>query len=390
MCKEYKKIYVISILLYPILFSYYGGFLSFTLADVLYLPILMVGAYIIVAKKNRKANINSSWFCFFLYFIIYSLFIILINQRYDTLLKHLRYAVYLVSLAIYIPTFFDKDFSIKCIKIISRIIAVFAIIQAIGIYVFHKYIPGLFGFLNLSNTELLDYGTDYSEGILRVSSFFVEPAHLGAYLGCSLVVCLFSGYDSSSKLFSKTNDVLLILIALFFSVSSTAYIMAFFICGLALVEYFKKLKISKNSMITILLLFLICCITLFFISKTSIFTMFVDRTFHGEAKSYHDRTNGYDLIFYNQNVVNRLIGNGFIDNPTQKYIPSIPTLFWNLGTIGCLSYIIIFLKTFRCSRSSLNKMLLVAFIVLGTGTLAYFSYIIMLYFGFINAKDEGV
>ncbi len=387
---NFSKLFTISIILYPLFSLYSGGISSLTIADIVFLPLFGLG--LLRNQKNKENYYHNQWVIYVIYFIFYSLTIILYDGQYSYAFKNIRFLVYIASIAFLIPNFFEKYYGINFFRNVCRAASIFGIIQAIGIYVFHFYISGTIRFLTVVRDDLENYGSNYTSGVLRVRSFFGEPAHLAAYLALGLIICLFEDYPENKKIFSRTHDCILITLAMIFSVSSTAYYLLVLIWGIFFINYMKIHKIPKAVFIRNFVVVFIIVLGLYFFTGTDLFKTFYNRNFSERADSYNGRMSGYGIFnFESRNLLYTIFGNGFVDSKNYGYyhfLPSIPLFYWRMGVLGLVMFAFVIIVSMLKCETLCQKTVLLILTILGIGTQAYASYTLMLYMSFILCVDN--
>lgn len=375
------KIYTILIIFYPILGIYSSGISTLSIADVLLLAIFVLG--IVQLNRNKRFNINREWLSYLLFVIFHTLIIsfFIVDFR-SSFMTFLRYAVYMVSIVFFVPNLFDRSTGIATLRVSSYIVSIFAIIQAIGIYIFHRYIPGVIPFLKISREELLSYGSNYSSGILRIRSLFAEPAHLAAYLTICLAVCLF--VDAHKR---NWVEAAVISIALLLSVSSTAYFMLLFVWVGYIVFYFirNKNRLTKRRIISMAFFLLIIGCVIIFVLHSSLFEALIKRN----PRAMGLRTDGYSIFADTalQNPLHRLFGNGFVDCKAHHYLPSYPLQFWRFGWIGLVIWFVLNARILMKQNKPYQRMVELCFIVMCVGTMMAASNFIMITMALVFGKD---
>ena len=375
-----KILFTTLVIVYPILSVYYSGFSSLTVADVLLL-ILLVPIFFHYFRY-KKISIRKSWIPFLIFLVVQFLVLNLHGIDDYGIMRIFRFALYYLVIAIGNSEFFDINYGHKVLRNISLCVSIFGLIQAVGIYVFGVYIPGVLKFLPIMREELLTYGSEYVSGTLRVRSVFGEPAHLAIYLCVYLIISLLSEGKKNIR------EALIVTLCLIFSVSSTAYYLLFFIWGVYLLKsLWEKRDVSANTVIYVICVCFICVIGIIILFNSGLWKLFWERNFV-TGSSISGRISGYEQAFnkmYTPDVLNRLFGHGYDDyRGTYQfhYFAGIPLLYWYMGYVGLGLFLLIILWEFIISKGIVSKMLIIVIFMLGFVEQIYVSYNLMLYMTF--------
>ena len=146
------KYLALIIVLFPILFSYSGGFPSFSLADML-LIIWFICVFTFGKKKIKipRNNIVIISFVFYLYLVL--LFEYVTGVKQEAIMKLLRYLLYFTTAVIFAPQYLDYDFTLKVYKISAIATTAFLFLQIFSYYVMGKHLMGYIPFLPLMGGE---------------------------------------------------------------------------------------------------------------------------------------------------------------------------------------------------------------------------------------------
>lgn len=377
--KRFNMIFSCIAVLYPAIALYWSGISSLSVADILLLGCVLKFLMDVISAKDIRVNIP--WFLFLLFLFLHMVLIAVFYNRQLELFTFLRYALYIFAVSILAPNYFEPLFALKILKVSGIAIAIFSIVQAVGIYVFGYYLKGYLSFFPIMRDELTKYGVNYLSGVLRVRGVFGEPSHLAAYLTLALTVVLFT------NTIYKYLWSIVICVALVFSVSTTAFILMAFIW---IYYFYKKLRYSKTISLTKILSFFLLVVTLgiiivLFLKSNLYATLFRRITIEN---SYSGRMDSYDIFINNDfSVIEKIFGHGYIDSDT--YLASYPLTFWRYGYCGLLGIVLTMFYLYK-GKSILQKTLLIVFLVLCSGTMSLYSYMLIPYMAFICCDSTVV
>lgn len=380
------KAFTLLVVLYPILHLYGIGLPNVSVADVMLAVFIAYDLTRMVG--TRELHLYPEW----IPFAVYVLFAVMLGDASSEMLAGLRFLAYLYSVAWLTPNYFDFSYGIVVLEKAVIAASAWAIVQAIGIYAFGRYIPGTLNFLPIMREDLLTYGEGYRSGVLRVRSFFGEPAHFAAYV--LLYIQLVLDVYGVSK---RRRRLVLAVAALVFSVSNLGYI------GLAWVwfVYFasRLTSAAKTGVVDVrgLLGGIASALTLpaflAWFTNTEVFATFV-RRIDPEGGSVRGRLDGYYV--FQPGVVGdqaiRVFGHGFDDSQVIHYLPSIPLFYWRFGYLGTALFFLAVLISLSRNRERAGLHVVLLFILLGIGSELFASYLLILFMAFVNTccTDKGI
>ncbi len=381
-----KKLYCVMLVLFPILHIYASPISIISLSEFLILIVLVV-CFILEKDKSIKF---CRGFYFFILYLIFSMFlnIFYINSSLlsDSVGTTLRLLFMYGILVISINNFFDFTFTKKVLNVVSVILSIYAILQIVfynfGIYLYN-YIPFLKSFnggvtYETSVLEQVRWGQEF-----RAYSLFREPAAVGCYLTLPLILNLFSREKGAKKWILIT----IFSIALICSKSSTAIIMLIISIVIYIMFYSNNSKEHFSLKIIGLILALVVMGTLMFI--TNVGNYFLVKTFgeNMEFSGIKDSSRFYALqmIFSSdRGVVNVIFGSSLAK--TDEYLPGLASVYYSLGIIGFLLFVAQFFYGWN-NKASIQKILVLVFLILNIGTEIALGSFIMIYYPFIFANQ---
>lgn len=380
----YDKFFSILIVIYPILSIYSSTILTLSVGDIILLPMMLIG--LIRLMKNNKITLQREWFYFFLFITLHTIVMLLLNdENYmnEVLLQVFRVLIYYLVIFLYIPNFFNEKAGMFALRYSSLFVAIFAILQTLGMRFFGIYISGVIKGIPLLATELSEYGLNYSSGILRPRSILAEPEHVCSYLVVYTVIALFD----EKKV--KYGDAIVMTVAVICTVSSTGYLVFAGIWGLWCVWklWGMRKNLTQRQIFFIVIIVSILIIAICAIVRTEFFELFIERTFVNKGAT-EGRFSGYRIFNEERSIIEKFLGIGFVDNK-ELFFASYPLIYWRFGMIGVMIFLVLAIRIFIKKRGIQDRMMLIAFAVLCSAVQVLFSYHVMRFFAFMSLKDRG-
>lgn len=290
----------------PTLLSWSLAFLLISFANPVYtwfnpsfVLILSFFFFLLMFFVNKVKVLTKDIFPLVLFFIILSIYTFLPFRPYDNF--KLYYIVFLASC--YLVFFINHNSLIGFKKVYVNLMVFISIITIISSILFllkinfpYITIPSetrrdtvvLYFFSIYLDSQVIDMG---SYSLYRANGWFIEPGHFGIYLSIALTFL--------NDIF-KTHKGRILLLAMFFTFSATAYFILFSII------FFKYFSLKK--MIWLFCFILLCLVVYFVPSINQLVNDFVLLKFQSDSV-LNDRTIGAEYLDLN-NYSKYIFGNG--------------------------------------------------------------------------------
>lgn len=383
-----KKIYTIIVLSLPILSQYKSMIPGFSISDFMLLLIMSLIIFYLLKedyKINVRITLKSPFFWFILYIICGSM-LSSITQYYasiaDIIIRSIRYIFYILCAFFISSIFFDFDYFIKGYKKVAIFATVFIIVQTLLFkfkgYVLMGTIPGLEvnnpGYSEEAINNLYTY-------FYRPSSIFLEPGYYAQYITPYLAYTLFT----RNKTFkSKFIEALYLTVGLMLSTSGQGIIIGLFIWGIWFMAGFYNSKSKKINLIFIIGL-LGFIVSIFFILRIPIIERSIDRLFGSPTASSSSRIFRGFAIFEQLAPIYKVIGVGYGNVGTyiihnniytiydtgflqSEYMNSISYILVNLGVIGFMIMVWMFIFLWKNTRGYHRVCLYILLLLSGVST----------------------
>lgn len=389
-----SKIFNLTLSIMSLLNGYAFVFMrGFSIAMVIATTFAVYSA--IVYIKGNKKLANYQLFGFIIYAFMSTVFTVLcgdiinIRRIIFTVMKLCVWACYVTFGG---GLYFDFKQFIGYAKNVIVITFIYLLFQYFVHYTLHLDLPASFN-LGLIKANYDNYEIVYqaSNSVFRPGSFWTEPGYLGYYYTGFLCICLFG--NNIEKIIKHRNTFILIsCVGIVLSLSTGAM-------GIMLILLTLRMITGKNGKVTIRTVLGLASITLIvcsllkmdFISQFKGLNSSFDNTIY---KLQHLETEGrvggsFEYVKL-MSITQRLFGVGVGNElaiTDYTYFNGIVTLILWVGYAGVIAWSVAFFRLFKGSKTALQRMMLIVFLVDGLyasiffGAHSFIYLIISLYYG---------
>lgn len=345
------------------LYSLGGG--SITLADGILVLFLAGGMFLFFRKKRFR--IHWPLLAFAGLVMIQFALVSLWNRTeefvfFDVFFRTLRYAFFLLVLAVLVPNFFRAETAAKTMEAVAVFATAYLFLQRAILLVTGRYLPGyLPGYppwISLSRPEMAQHAAVLFQYDPRPRSIFEEPSHYAFYVLMAMALLL-------GKPKRERRDVGLLFfyaLGILLSASSTGILAMAALLGVWLLLYGKRTH--KRGLMAALLLLPLAAVLVYQIPA---FQVFLERMEKGASSSQHLEAYG-NLLTLRQNPFSVLLGNGMIDTTTHGFLPSYCRVYYYYGLLGVILTGMLLARLVRGVRKDYRCMGLLFLILCISGT----------------------
>lgn len=293
-----------------------------------------------------------------------------------------------VSLAVIIVVLFgdmyiNKEYAIKVLRSASLLCVGFMIVQLVA-FRFGRIIRGVYTPFAFSE-GYVNTNIEYMSTILfRPSGFFYEPAHFCAY---SLVYISYLLCEKGERY--RIQKLIIMSLSIVFSTSATGIIVLLVIISAYAILNVKGIaSLNIKSVMAGLALTVGFIVFAFFYLRSELGHNVVARYINEDGTFTRAVTgrldSGAGTYFQNLTALEKTIGTGFGNRPTDVYFSSLYAILYGDGILGLLLVLRILFISF-IKTDNFGKVLCIAYcaLMIGTGVFNFAS--IALYFYFIHA-----
>lgn len=382
-----NKVFTIFLVLFQLLFVYATPIPGFSVADVMLLLLLPLMTLNLI-KKNKINLVIYKPLYFILVYIIFQMLIIFILKDESSVIdigtRTMRFTIYLITLIVFVPVYFDIKLGIKILRYVCIISTLFLFIQIILVKTTGVYLPGTLSGLPIMRDELSIFNNNVTQwGVLvRPRSFFTEPAHYAGYNLLYLVLGLFSEKNNIKQYISEV----VVSVGLILSNSTTGILICLIIWMIWIIKQIIKSDSRKNKLITLIIIMLVIPILLEIIVSSNNFQILIQRVFDantgGLGGAAIGRLGNYSTVFSleGKSIYKVIFGRGMVELPF--FMPSIARIFYYYGIVGIALFA--YLLIYMLKKINKNKRIIILLIVLlGIGSDSIFGYNLLYYFMFL-------
>ena len=365
-----EKIFTIFVLIMPILNIYSTPVISaLRIGEVIGVFIIIL---LLAVNKAKFVITNKGYWIAIIYVCFISLMLTLFINNYsigNTLVRIGRVLFYTYFAFRLAPVFWNWEYGKKVYIKLCVLTSAVLLLQFVVLQVFGQFVSFVIPNMNLST----NYATsaDYYAGMLRdlswygkglrVSGFFLEPAHFCEYVIFSLVFLLLI----EKKKFKDWLYIVIITAAVAVSRSALGFFTLSFIYGIFVIKAVKKRKISSKRIVTSVIIIIVGIFAMWKFGLLEEALWRVATTSSEEATTGNLRLLRGFVIYNEMPILFKVFGMGFGNfaefietyniqtifdstlSRTNEFMNSISVILVSGGIIGLTLYVLSLIKIFR-------------------------------------------
>lgn len=370
-----SKIFTILLVLYPIISVYDSPVGPFCLADTLLLIMYPILFTYMLNKQIMKLDTLQISLTIFVTVNIAVVTFLSISDIDEILRNQGHFIFVLLTLAVFAPNFFLKDFGTKLLCYTSFISSLYLILQVVLLHGFEIVLKAHLPFLTAHISV---------NGHIRPFAFLGEPAAFGSFvaIGLSTVLILRPFSDKTNRMMEMVMSLAMLL-----SLSSTAIALLIIAWGYYIVlihrKNFLKIKLSTLLAVTTVVILFICANRRMNI-LSFIYAHIVPTDGASMAAGVSGRLGNISLMdtAYSFGMMESWFGRGMVD--LTMFLPAFARAYLYFGVIGCIVLGVYFIKLFRRS-GNYGRLLIILVManavfadsIFGLAMFGYMQYVMM-------------
>ena len=377
-----KKAYTLLTVLMPILSVYASPISWFDLGTFL----VIIFACFCLIDKDAKFKTNAILLLLLLYtslITLVNLFLpgnILYSDTFSIIMRLIRFVFMLtIMIGIGFSSYFDFDLIIKYLRIVTLIVAIYAIIQLLFYYATGLKLINVFGPTKQGisfDSVLGEYEVTY-----RPPSLFLEPSNVAYFVMPYLCYSLFHKYADNKEAKQCYVDAIIVSIGVICTTSGQGLLCLFTLWTIWLIYYVFS---RKNAFIIIVF---VLVMGMLFSNERVLYGL--DRIFaldSDELSAVDARYQGY-TAFGNLSMIFKLFGTGFGNYDENIYYSSFADILFCTGIIGLVFVLALYTLCFVQGKLY-QKVLVFTSILLMFGGGVYTASLLCFYLPLLLSKCD--
>lgn len=356
----------------------------------------------IVFMNKKMALTSGQLFGFIIYAFISTTLTVLVGSVMNTsriIFTLLKLCVWGCYVTFGGKLFFNYKLFITYAQKVMVVTFIYLLFQYFAHYAIHLNLPASFN-LGLIKANYENYEIVYqaSNAVFRPGSLWTEPGYLGYYYTGFLSICLF-GNNPGNLIKNKRMYILISCVGIMLSVSTGAM-------GIMIILLILKMVAGKGGKSFVIILLSIAALAIFacillqsdLLNNLKGLNSSFDNTIYKlQHLDTEGRVGGSFEYVKLMNLPQRIFGVGVGNElaiTDYTYFNGIVTLIIWIGYAGVLAWGLAFFKILRRSQTTLQRIMMVVFLIDGLyasiffGAHSFIYLIFMLYYGSVKSKEK--